>query len=67
MNEAQLREALAPKVARHLQARLRGHGMPSIEAEQVAHEVIAMVQAASMQAQLADVDQTEMDYGGGAA
>lgn len=46
MTEAELREALAPRVAAKLQARLRGHGLPSIEAEQVAHEIIAMVQAA---------------------
>lgn len=53
VNAAQLREELAPRVAAKLQARLRGHGMPSIEAEQVAHEIIAMVQAAQLAA-LAD-------------
>jgi glycosyltransferase A (GT-A) superfamily protein (DUF2064 family) len=67
MNESQLREELAPRVAAKLQRRLRGHGLPMVEAEQLAHEIIAMVQAASTAAQLADVNQIEIDYGGGAA
>lgn len=52
MTESELREHLAPRVAAKLQARLRGAGLPSIEAEQLAHEVIAMVQAAQAESQL---------------
>lgn len=51
MTESELREELAPRVAAKLQNRLRGHGLPSIEAEQLAHEIIAMVQGAALAAQ----------------
>lgn len=42
---AEIREALAPRVAAKIQARTRGQGIPSIEAEQLAHEIIGLVLA----------------------
>lgn len=48
--EAQLREDMAPRIAAKLLARHRPTGWTIQEAQELAFEIIAMVQAATMQA-----------------
>lgn len=56
MTEAELREDLAPRIAAKLLARHRPAGWTIQEAEQLAFELIAMVQAATIAA-TAGIDQ----------